>query len=106
MCIVSGKGIYRNALFAKTKFAQKRDINLEEVLKYELSGIPPALFNDDGSLRKTTKADLAKKLEEACPSQSTLPPNASTAYIIDGMALLQSLTESLFTTFADVCKIR
>ena len=36
---------------------------METVMSHELAAVPPSLFYDDGSMRKTTKADLAKKLE-------------------------------------------
>ena len=41
--------------------SKQRDVNLEQVLSHELAPLPPSLFNDDGTMRKTTKADLAKK---------------------------------------------
>ena len=36
---------------------------METVMSHELAAVPPSLFYDDGSISKTTKADLAKKLE-------------------------------------------
>ena len=41
--------------------SKQRDVNLEQVLSHELAPLPPYLFNDDGTIRKTTKADLANK---------------------------------------------
>ena len=41
-------------------------IDLKYVLKYEPTALPPALFNDNGTLRKTSKAELAKKVESVC----------------------------------------
>ena len=35
--------------------SQQRDVNLEQVLSHELAPVPPSLFNDDGTMRKTTK---------------------------------------------------
>ena len=59
----------------------------------------PSLFYDDGSMRKTTKADLAKKLESVIEDTQQLPNvEEPSAYIIDGMALLQSLHDSGFRT--------
>ena len=46
--------------------SMQRDVNLEQVLSHELAPVTPSLFNDDGTMRKTTKADLAKKLESNC----------------------------------------
>ena len=68
-----------------------RDINLENVLKYELATVPPSLFHDDDMMRKPVKSDLTKRLEENCTLLQTLPLAVNTAYIIDGIAFLQSL---------------
>ena len=46
--------------------SKQRDVNLEQVLSHELAPVPPSLFNDDGTMRKTTKADLTKILESNC----------------------------------------
>ena len=55
-------------------------------------------------MRKTTKADLAKKLESNCDEFQVLAVSNDNhfAYIIDGMALLQALDESKFDTFNDL----
>ena len=76
------------------------------MLKHELAAVPPAIFNDDGTMRKTNKSDPARKLEPVCAEVPTLPkvlnqPD-STGYVIDGMAMLQSLNESHFKTFDDL----
>ena len=57
-------------------------------------------------MRKTNKSDPARKLEPVCAEVPTLPkvlnqPD-STGYVIDGMAMLQSLNESHFKTFDDL----
>jgi hypothetical protein len=61
-----------------------RDIDMKVVLQYELAAVPPALFNDDGSMRKTNKSELAKKLESVCDEVHKLPnapqQEGSTAY--------------------------
>ena len=38
--------------------SQQRYVNLEHVLSHELAPVSPSLFNDEGTMRKTTKADL------------------------------------------------
>ena len=79
-------------LFCRMLVVSKfRDINLETVLKYELATVPPSLFHDDGMMKKAVKSDLTKRLEENCTVLQTLPLAVNTAYIIDGIALLQSL---------------
>jgi len=86
--------------------SKTRDIDLQKVLEHELAAVPPALFNDDGTMRKTNKSDLAKKLESVCAEVPTLPKVLNqpdnTGYVIDGMAMLQSLNESYFKTFDDL----
>ena len=60
-------------------------------------------------MRKTVKSDLAKCLESNCEEVHQLPTTDSTSnstlYIIDGMAMLQSLNESQFQTFNDLGKV-
>jgi hypothetical protein len=86
--------------------SKTRDIDLQQVLEHELAAVPPAMFNDDGTMRKTNKSDLAKKLESVCAEVPTLPkvPNQpdNTGYVIDGMAMMQVLNESFFKTFDDL----
>ena len=84
--------------------SMRRDVSLEQVLSHEMDPVPPALFNDDRTMRKTTKSDLAKKLESNCDEIQVLVVSHDnyTAYIIDGMVLLQALDESKFDTFNDL----
>ena len=69
-----------------------------------MAAVPPALFHDDGSMRKTSKAELAKKLENTCEGELHSLPSivGSTASIIDGMALLQCQNEASFNSFEDL----
>ena len=89
--------------------SRNRDIDLRLILSHELAAIVPSLFHDDGSMRKTNKAQLAKKLESTSSEIYELPNHqdstGKTAYIIDGMAMLQSLNDSLFNTFDDLGKL-
>ncbi|KAG1673349.1 Ankyrin-1 [Nymphon striatum] len=61
------------------------EVDMRSVLSFELAAVPPSLFHDDGSMRKTTKAELTKKLEESCTNVITeLPeilPSCSSVYI-------------------------
>ena len=84
--------------------SKQRDVNLEQVLTHELAPAPQSLFIDDGTMRKTTKADLAKKLESNCDETQVLAASHDNhnAHIINGMALLQALGESKFDTFNDL----
>ena len=87
--------------------AKHREIDLREVLSFELTPVPPALFHNDGTMRKSVKSDLAHKLEETVPQETEMKTKCSisTAYIIDGMAFLQSMNESLFKTFDDLGEV-
>ena len=78
--------------------SRHREINLKEVLSYELTPVPPALFYDDGSMRKVTKSELASKLEECVPMETALEMavHMPTAYIVDGMSLVQGVNEAHF----------
>ena len=52
---------------------------------------------------KTSKSDLSKKLEAICDEiHIMLSSSNNKAYLIDGMAMFQSLNESLFKTFDDL----
>jgi len=66
------------------------------------------MFHDDGSMRKTNKSDLAKKLEAnadeilALPHQDRLTSSQSSAYLTDGMTMCQALNEKHFKTFDEL----
>ena len=89
--------------------ACSRDVDLKNVLRHELVAIPPVLFNYDGRMTKTNKADLAQKLESNCEdvvaSLPQAPDATSSAYITDWMACLQSLNENHFRTFNDLAEV-
>ena len=53
--------------------SKTREVDMHDVLTYELAAVPPALFHDDGTFCKTNKADLSKKLEEHCDEVNVLP---------------------------------
>ena len=57
--MVDSEALFRRLLAV----SKQRNVSLEEFLTHELAPVPHSLFNDDGTMRKTTKADLAKKLE-------------------------------------------
>ncbi|XP_071081970.1 uncharacterized protein [Haliotis cracherodii] len=74
-----------------------------DVFSFELAAVSPALFHDDGSMRKCQKSVLAKYLlthyhkEEA---HTTTP-----GIVIDGCALLQQIPWRKIGTIEDICKI-
>lgn len=98
--IVMDSDILFRRLLAVSK---QREVSMEDVLAHELAAVPPSLFHDDGSMRKTAKATLAKKLEATVGEASHLPDAAShSAHVMDGMVTLQSLNDSGFQTFNDL----
>ena len=40
------------------------DVTVDKVLSYTIGPIPTAIFHNDGTMRKTCKADLAHLLEQ------------------------------------------
>jgi len=88
--------------------SKNRDMALRKVLSYELAAVPPSMFHDDGSMKKTNKSDLANKLEAnadeilALPHQDRLTSSQSSAYLIDGTAMCQALNENHFKTFDEL----
>ena len=65
------------------------DINLHTVFAYPLTPVPMSLAHVDGSVMKTDKSKLMKKLEEHIISEA---PASVDAFIVDAMFLIQSLT--------------
>lgn len=83
--------------------ANAREVNIREVLSYEISPVPCSLVHNDGSLRKATKSDLASALEDGINSPARLPVLASSVvYIVDGMALIQMHNSSGAHTFGEL----
>ena len=77
-------------LFARMiVIAQHRQMNMQDVLKYPLGPLPWSLATPDGTPAKTTKATLLHILEGKAEAVEEVPTSA--VWIINGMALLQSL---------------
>ena len=62
---------------------------MRDVLCHPLGPLPWSLSTADGSLRKTTKAALAKELQKNVPAADEIP--RPSACVIDSMALVQRL---------------
>lgn len=86
--------------------AKSRDVDLKEVLSYELSTVPFALAHADGTLSKTTKSILMTEIEKVHPAEGTLPHghDPAAAYIFDGMALVQMLRGGGVRTFGELAE--
>lgn len=85
--------------------AKQREINLREVLSYELSTVPVAIAHGDGSLRKTTKSSLMSVLEKNVTALPSPPPSfVPTACVIDAMALVQVMKSANSATFGEMAE--
>lgn len=83
--------------------AKQREINLRDVLSYELSTVPVVIAHGDGSLRKTTKSSLMSVLDKNVTALPSLPPSiAPTACVIDAMALVQVMKSANSPTFGEM----
>jgi hypothetical protein len=83
----------RNLLGRLVFLAQENDINLEKLFEYPLGPIPWSLATADGSMIKTNKAQLMHHLESLVSCETVdLHSKLSVVNIVDGNALLQSLT--------------
>ena len=79
-----------------------RNIDLRDVLTYELSPVPCALAHTDGTLRKSNKSILLTVLEDSVQVLPRLPCDNDeplTANIIDGMAAVQMIKTAGTSTF-------
>ena len=86
----------------------ERQLDLKEVLSHELFTIPLSLslFRATGEMRKTSKSQVLKELEETSMSYqylSEITPLNSVS-ITDFMALVQSLRNTRFETFGEIAK--
>ena len=91
--------LFRRLLIA----ANVQQINLREVLSYELSPVPYSLFHQDGSLRKTMKSVMASIVEDGTNTPPRLPVEPQyVVYIFDGMALIQMHKSGGASTFGEL----
>ena len=90
-------------LFAKMLLiAKSRKLQMEEVLKYSLRPFPSSLSTSTGDLVKTAKSKLLHAIEDEVPDASVeLPAVEDKAYILDAMAVLQTLT-TIPSTFGEL----
>jgi len=88
------------ALFSRLYIScQTREGNLDEFFKHENHSFPPSL-SVSGELHFGTKSDLLKCLEECGDSCDDIDLT-STAYIVDGAAVVHMLKPGLAKTFSD-----
>eukprot|EP00058_Branchiostoma_floridae_P009808 XP_002595296.1 hypothetical protein BRAFLDRAFT_128105 [Branchiostoma floridae] len=87
--------------------ARSRQIDLKEVLTYELCAVPLSLVHPDGTMRKTCKSVLLSELEKEVQVHARLPVtnDISTAYISDGMATIQAVGTGGAALFGDLATL-
>ena len=90
-------------IFARvTALMSTREINLNDMLKYELAAVPTSIFDDkSGDLRiSTSKSIIKHQVEVTNPSIGI-----RTAVVIDGCAILCALQLPSKGLFKDTCNI-
>lgn len=76
-------------LFAVNSY---KKVPLKRMISFENSPVPISMFNDDGTMRSTQKADFMHKLEELLPNKApTKLPLPAEAFIVDAMQVIQML---------------
>ncbi|XP_065174483.1 uncharacterized protein LOC135804492 [Sycon ciliatum] len=87
-------------LFTKLAImAKHREVNARELVEYQLGSVPWAIANADGTRVSTVKSKLLMELEKDTPLLETVPGQG--AILVDGMALLQSIT-TIPATFGEL----
>ncbi len=92
---ISPEIVFQRALFLSQS---REDITASFVYSHPIGPVPPALYYEDGTMRKTTKAELGSKLESKIDKSqllNTLPrfDKAATVIIRDTMAFVHSITD-------------
>ena len=87
--------------------SRSREIDLQDVLSYELSPVLLSTTHLNGSMRKTAKSNLLKDLMIDIDTPDHLPGHdfSSTIYLIDFMVLVQSTQKGESKTFGDLAKV-
>ena len=80
----------KNVFARLAVMAQTRSMDMRQVMSFPIGPVPWSLACPDGSLVKTAKAKLLHFLEEDSQPLVELP---FSAWILDGMALLQALQD-------------
>ncbi|VDI43117.1 Hypothetical predicted protein [Mytilus galloprovincialis] len=93
--------VFRRAL---TLSSSRDDVSLQKIMEHPIGPVPTSIFHDDGSMRKSVKAELLHKLEETASSVPVLPDfdKSKTVFIRDGMAIVQTFHVKKSSTFGDL----
>ena len=77
--------------------SQTGELSLEEVMRYELSSLPPALFEAKHVFRKADKPQLAHAIRDHASDAMLDCVQESTPHVLDGGSLLHSVPWQLGT---------
>lgn len=96
--------VFRRAL----TIARSRNIEMSLLMAHPITHIPPALFQENGLMRTTTKSELLHRLEAEITCTDQLPPSLSDltncCTIRDAMSLIQTIPGDTLSTFEDLAK--
>ncbi|KAL5005019.1 hypothetical protein ScPMuIL_018475 [Solemya velum] len=85
--------------------ANSSDCDLEEVLKFELSVYPAALFAKNGLLRQASKPQLSEAIADLIPKENTDGEWVQAKYnVLDGESLIHRFPWKKDATFGDIVK--
>lgn len=94
-------------LRALTLSITREEVSMKSVLNQPVTSVPTSLFHEDGSMRKTTKAELLHKLEDFGAGVRTLPKHdvSATIYKRDAMTVLQIMPGDKHTSFQQLASV-
>ena len=105
---VNGENLYMSSTQVQQRIiavAHSQGPLEREIFKYELAPVAPSLFNDDGTMRKNTKSDLANYIIESADivTNNDYDDDFFSAVIICGSQHLNKLSWPKSGTFEDFC---
>jgi hypothetical protein len=75
-----------------------------DVFRYEIATVPPALFQDDSSMSKSQKSQLAKHILQLDADITSQEVQVPLIKLYDGCALLHRISWQTVDTLETVCK--
>jgi hypothetical protein len=87
---ISPELVFRRALVLA---GCREDVTIEKIISFPIGPVPISIFHEDGTMRKTSKADLSHQRESEATSRPQLEPfdRSHSVIIRDGMTLIQAL---------------
>lgn len=94
---ISAEMVFRRAL---TISKSRVDVTLETIVSHPITAIPTSLFHEDGTMRKTTKSEMGRKIEELTEAHTRITRyEGPSTYIRDSMAIIQMMPGNNYNTF-------